>query len=163
MRRVLSLLPVLVLALSLFSCATVTRGTHEDISINSSPAGANATLTCTKGETKSGVTPLTITMRRSAGECSLKISKEGYAEETVPIEEGMNGRFWGNFGFLPLVPFGVVSYAGGLGYSQPNNTRRQQGSLMIAGGLVPWIVDLGSGALHEHAPHRVDLVLKPKN
>jgi hypothetical protein len=163
MRRVLSLLPVLVLALSLLSCATVARGTHEEIAVHSSPAGASATLTCTKGETKSGVTPLTISIRRNAGECTLNVSKEGFADATMHIEQGMNGRFWANFGFLPLVPIGVVTYEGGLGYSQPNNTRRQQGELMIVGGLLPWAVDYWSGAMHEHTPNRVDLVLKPKN
>jgi hypothetical protein len=163
MRRVLSLLPVLVVALSLLSCATMARGTHEDISVNSSPSGANATLTCSKGETKSGVTPLAISIRRNAGECSLKVSKEGFAEETVAVEQGMNGRFWANFGFLPLVPIGVVTYAGGLGYSQPDNQGRQMGSAMVVAGLVPWAVDYWSGAMHEHSPTRVDLVLKPKN
>jgi hypothetical protein len=163
MRRVLTLLPVLVLALSLFSCGTMARGTHEDISINSSPAGARATLTCTKGATQSGVTPLTITIRRNAGECSLKVSKEGFAEETVAIEEGVNGTIFRNFGFLPLVPIGYVTYAGGLGYSQPDNQGRQMGSAIMVAGLVPWAVDYWSGAMHEHTPNRVDLVLKPKN
>jgi len=162
MCRLLALLPVLV-ASTLVSCATMAGGKFENIAVSSSPAGADATLTCTKGETRRGVTPETFTIRRNAGECSLKVSREGFAEETVAVAQGINGAYWRDFGFIGLVPIGAVTYSGGLVFSQPSNQGRQQGTAMMIAGVLPFAVDYWTGAMHEHQPHQVDLVLKPKN
>ena len=73
-RRSLVLLPIF----TLISCATIVSGTHENIAVNSSPAGARAALRCPRGELQEGVTPVTMSIRRNVGDCNLTVSKEGF-------------------------------------------------------------------------------------
>lgn len=50
-----------VLAVCLTSCATITRGTHDKLAVQSEPAGADVKLS--SGET--GVTPVTFRKKRT--------------------------------------------------------------------------------------------------
>src|SRR4051794_17035570 len=91
------------------ACATVTTGTHETINVESNPPSADATLKCDRGDVQHGVTPRTFTIRRNAGSCTLALDKEGFESGHVILEEGINGRYWANFAFTPLVPVGLFA------------------------------------------------------
>ena len=80
-------------ALFLSGCATITRGTTEQLSIQSVPTGATVRLS--NGFT--GVTPATFTVPRK-GDIFLTVSKEGYVPVEVTLYSKLSGR--GTAGFL---------------------------------------------------------------
>ena len=63
------------------SCATITRGVHEKLYVESQPAGANVLLST--GE--KGVTPTKFVKSRRDG-FSVTVSKPGYKARTVKVE-----------------------------------------------------------------------------
>jgi hypothetical protein len=152
MSRVLSLLCLITLC----SCATATTGTREAIIVNSSPAGADANLTCNGQPSGFGVTPTTITIRRNAGDCVLKVSKAGFEELTIPIEQGINPAYWQNMIFSPLAPAGAFVAFGG------SNQDKLTGLGMIGVTAAAISTDFITGAVHAHKPNKIDAVLKPK-
>lgn len=153
MFRVLSLLSLVALC----SCATMTTGTREGIVVNSTPAGADATLTCEGQPAGFGVTPTTITIRRNAGDCVLKVAKAGFEERTFPIVQGVNPAYWSNMVFSPLAPGGAFVAA----FSN-DNQGRLVGLGLVGVAAVAISTDFITGAVHAHKPGRVDAVLKPK-
>jgi PEGA domain len=76
-------LPVLCLT----SCATITRGVHEKLSVTSDPAGANVKLST--GET--GVTPAKFVKMRRTEPFTVTVSKPGYIPQTVKVESKLGG------------------------------------------------------------------------
>lgn len=134
-------------------------GTQENIDVRSSPSGAGVTLRCADGTERTGTTPATLTMPRKARNCSVRVAMEGFAEETVKLEDELNGKIWGNFATTPLAPIGVVGFTG-LFFSEPDAQSRIWGaaSLLTAGAV--WIVDVHTGAAYEHVPHVIDVALK---
>ena len=62
-------------------CASVTRGTTENISISSTPAGAEATITGLEVPTAC-VTPCAIVAKRNA-DIAVTFQKQGYEPQTV--------------------------------------------------------------------------------
>ena len=153
MSRVLSLLCLIALC----SCATATGGTKEAIVVNSSPAGADAKLVCDGQPSGYGVTPTTITIRRNAGDCVLKVSRADFEELTIQIEQGVNPAYWQNMVFSPLAPIGTVFFF--LGNSRENRT----GAVLIGVTAVAVSTDFITGAVHQHKPNKVDAVLKPRS
>lgn len=140
----------------LISCATITTGTHESIVISSSPSAANATLVCNSKPAGGGPTPLTITIRRNAGDCNLRIAKDGFEEATVSIEQGVNPAYWTNMVFTPLGPGGSYLLVEG------NSGEKVIGLAALGTGFVLLATDFWTGAVHAHRPSRIDVVLKPK-
>lgn len=152
----LALLPLLVL----ISCATVGSGRDENIQVNSTPSGADALLTCAHGVPVSGVTPAVLRIRRNSGACELKITKEGFEEQRTPLVSGINGAFWGNFGFSEMLPIGALGVMIGSDDDKPATVAA--GAAMVLTSVAVFIVDYRSGAMREHEPNRVDAVLKPR-
>ncbi len=74
---------IVALAAALGGCASVTRGTTENISIASTPSGAEATVSGLDVPTTC-VTPCSIVAKRSA-DISVTLSKAGYRTETVTL------------------------------------------------------------------------------
>ena len=73
-------------ALALGGCATVTRGTEEQILVNSDPPGAQA-------QTSLGlqcITPCTLNVQRK-NEFTVTIGKPGYEPQTIPVLTRMAG------------------------------------------------------------------------
>src|SRR5688572_8705355 len=92
-------LPALLLALS--GCATIVRGTSQNITFASTPPGAAIKI----GEAQYGVTPATVKIprRRDTG---ITLEAPGYPPVTRPLNRKVNPWFWGNFlsfGFLGLL------------------------------------------------------------
>ena len=79
----LAILPVLFLT----SCATITRGVHEKLSVTSDPPGANVTLST--GE--KGVTPAKFVKQRRTDPFIVTVSKPGFISQTVKVESKFGG------------------------------------------------------------------------
>ena len=152
MRRLALLLSLLTLA----SCATITTGITEAIAIGSSPSGATATLVCNGTTAGSGVTPTTITIRRNAGDCNVRLSKDGFEDSTMLLEQGVNPAYWTNMSFSPLAPLGT--YVLWLGTSR----EKTQGAAILGAAAVIFATDFWTGAVHAHRPIKIDVSLKPK-
>ncbi len=73
--------------LGLTSCATITRGVHDKLSVLSDPPGADVRLST--GE--HGVTPAKFVKSRKGENFIVTISKPGYAPQTVRVESKFSG------------------------------------------------------------------------
>ena len=69
------------------SCATITRGVHDKLSVTSDPSGAEVRLST--GER--GVTPVKFVKERKTDPFSVTVSKPGYAPQTVKVESKFGG------------------------------------------------------------------------
>ncbi len=76
------LLPVLFT-----SCATITRGVHDKLSVTSEPSGANVALST--GE--KGVTPATFVKMRRTDPFLVTVSKPGFVPQTVTVQSKIGG------------------------------------------------------------------------
>jgi hypothetical protein len=96
--------PLLLLVLGVLltsGCATVTRGTTEQLQIQSDPSGATVRLS--NGFT--GITPATFTIPRK-GDLVVTLTKEGYDPVDIPVTTGLAGA--GTAGFLGNVLIGGI-------------------------------------------------------
>ncbi len=69
------------------SCATITRGVHDKLTVTSDPSGANVVLST--GER--GVTPTKFVKERRTEAFTVTVSKPGYASQTVKVESKFGG------------------------------------------------------------------------
>src|SRR5438270_9834316 len=69
------------------SCATITRGVHDKLTVTSDPPGANVVLST--GER--GVTPTKFVKERRTEPFTLTVSKSGYIPQTVKVESKFGG------------------------------------------------------------------------
>ena len=80
--------PLLFLPLLLFtSCATITRGVHDKLTVTSDPSGASVVLST--GER--GVTPAKFVKPRRTEPFTVTVSKSGYLPQTIKIESKFGG------------------------------------------------------------------------
>jgi PEGA domain len=117
------LLGVLALAgLGLGGCATVTRGVHEALVVESEPSGASVKLST--GDV--GTTPTSFRIRRR-GALDVTISKEGY--EVVHVHVATQIAGWGAAGMAGnvlvggVIGVGVDAFSGGTLEHKPNPIR----------------------------------------
>ncbi|HYK04315.1 MAG TPA: hypothetical protein VE974_21370 [Thermoanaerobaculia bacterium] len=154
MVRAIAFLPLL----TLISCATMVSGKNESIQVRSSPAGATADLICSDGTTRAGVTPMTMVIPRKSGACSLTLRKDGHTAQTLALAPSINGKFWGNFATVPLVPLGIVGL-NGLFYTEPDAQSRTWGAAALITAGAVWAIDYWTGAYREHEPSVIDVTL----
>jgi hypothetical protein len=88
-------------ALFLTGCATITRGTSEQLMIQSEPSGATVRLS--NGFT--GVTPAIFTVPRK-GDVIVKVTKEGYEDAELILKSQLSGK--GTAGFVGNVLIGGI-------------------------------------------------------
>ncbi|HEX4639668.1 MAG TPA: PEGA domain-containing protein [Chthoniobacterales bacterium] len=69
------------------SCATITRGVHDKLTVTSDPPGANVTLST--GE--KGVTPTKFVKERRTEPFTVTVTKPGYVSQTVKVESKFGG------------------------------------------------------------------------
>ena len=110
------------IALSCAGCASVTRGTTENISISSTPAGATAEITGLDVPTAC-VTPCVVQAKRSA-DITVTVNKEGYEPQIIPLTKevpptGAAG-FAGNVLLGGVVGMGVDAVTGAALDHKPN-------------------------------------------
>jgi hypothetical protein len=103
-------------------CASVTRGTTENISISSTPAGATAEVTGLDIPTAC-VTPCVVQAKRNA-DITVTVSKEGYEPRVIPLTKEVPGTgaagFAGNLLLGGLVGMGVDAATGAALDHKPN-------------------------------------------
>ncbi len=103
-------------------CASVTRGTTENLNIVSTPPGAEATVSGLDNPT-SCVTPCTVVIKRSA-DVTVSFAKEGYEPEIVPLTKevapGGAAGFAGNLLAGGVVGMGVDAVTGAATDHKPN-------------------------------------------
>jgi PEGA domain len=116
------ILGVAALAVALSGCASITRGTTENISIASSPSGAEATITGLEVSTAC-VTPCAIIAKRNA-DIAVTFAKEGYEPQTVQLTTEVPGTgaagFAGNLLAGGLIGMGVDAATGAATDHKPN-------------------------------------------
>jgi hypothetical protein len=100
-------------------CASVTRGTTENISISSTPAGATAEITGLEIPTTC-VTPCVVQAKRNA-DITVTVNKEGYEPQIIPLTKEIPGT--GAAGFA-----GNVLLGGLVGMGGRRRHRRRNGS-----------------------------------
>jgi hypothetical protein len=116
------LLLAAALALPCVGCASVTRGTTENISISTTPSGATADITGLDIPTAC-VTPCVVQAKRNA-EITVTINKEGYEPQTIPLTKEVPATgaagFAGNVLLGGVVGMGVDAVTGAALDHKPN-------------------------------------------
>lgn len=74
-----------------YGCATILKGSDQEITVNSNVPGAQVLL----NGNAIGVTPLTTTVPKGQNS-SLVVRKEGYQAQTILMQTQITGAFWGN-------------------------------------------------------------------
>jgi hypothetical protein len=115
-------LGIVALAAALGGCASVTRGTSENISIASTPSGAEATITGLDVPTAC-LTPCVVQAKRNA-DITVTVAKEGYEPQIVPLIKEIPGTgaagFAGNLLLGGVVGMGVDAATGAALDHKPN-------------------------------------------
>lgn len=113
---------IVALAAALGGCASVTRGTTENISIASTPAGAEATISGLDVPTAC-ITPCAIVAKRNA-DISISFAKPGFETEVVTLTKEVPATgaagFAGNIVAGGLVGMGVDAVTGAAQDHKPN-------------------------------------------
>lgn len=116
------LLLAAAIALPCVGCASVTRGTTENISIATTPSGATADISGLEAPTAC-VTPCVIQAKRNA-DITVTINKEGYQSQVIPLTKEIPGSgaagFAGNILAGGLIGMGVDAATGAALDHKPN-------------------------------------------
>jgi len=119
---IIRLVLAVAIAAPCVGCASVTRGTTENISISSTPAGATADITGLDIPTAC-VTPCVVQAKRNA-DITVTVSKEGYEPQIIPLTKEIPGSgaagFAGNVLLGGLVGMGVDAATGAALDHKPN-------------------------------------------
>lgn len=149
---------LLLIGCFLSSCATITRGRDEVISVESNPSGANATISCAGNISASGTTPAHLTIPRKAEGCHVNIAKSGMKMTEINLDHGVNFSYWMNFVVVGGVP---LSFAMGLNGDPPNTTTRVWLGVGLLG-AAGFVIDRATGAMYDHNPHVINVTLQPE-
>jgi hypothetical protein len=113
---------IVVLCAALAGCASVTRGTTENLSISSTPSGAQADIAGLDVPTAC-VTPCAVLVKRNA-DITITVNKEGYESQVIPLTKEVPGTgavgFAGNILAGGLVGMGVDAVTGAAQDHKPN-------------------------------------------
>ena len=105
--------------LALSGCATITRGTTDQVQVVSEPSGAN--VRSSMGQTC--ITPCTLQVSRK-DEFTLTVSKAGFTDESVPVKTQVAGSgaagFAGNVLVGGIIGMGADAYTGATLEHVPN-------------------------------------------
>ncbi|MCG2630126.1 PEGA domain-containing protein [Bradyrhizobium sp. WYCCWR 13023] len=113
---------IMALSVMLGGCASVTRGTTENISISSTPSGVEAVVSGLEVPTTC-MTPCSVVVKRNA-DVSITFQKEGYEPQIVPlsrdIQTGGAAGFAGNLLLGGAIGMGVDAATGAATDHKPN-------------------------------------------
>ncbi|GGY64282.1 PEGA domain-containing protein [Pseudoduganella sp. SL102] len=116
-----------LLAVTLSGCASIMNGSTQPISIRSVPEGASVSVTNRAGEKiHSGLTPVTLTLKRGAGyfkseSYKVVVTKEGFSDRELTLNSNVNGWYIANIVFGGLIGMVGVDPATGAMYSFPES------------------------------------------
>ena len=106
-------------------CSSIVSKSEYSVAVNSTPDGANFTITNRAGQkVHSGVTPSSITLKSSAGyfkgeTYTIALNKEG-AQKTYTLNSTVDGWYWGNILFGGVIGMLIVDPATGAMYNLPD-------------------------------------------
>lgn len=113
---------IVALSVMLGGCASVTRGTTENISIASTPSGVEAVVSGLEVPTTC-TTPCAVVVKRNA-DISITFQKEGYEPQIVPLSRDIPGSgaagFAGNLLLGGVIGMGVDAATGAATDHKPN-------------------------------------------
>ena len=113
---------IAALGVMLGGCASVTRGTTENISISSTPSGVEAVISGLEVPTTC-TTPCAVVVKRNA-DVAITFQKEGYETQIVPlsrdIQTGGAAGFAGNLLLGGAIGMGVDAATGAATDHKPN-------------------------------------------
>lgn len=151
---------LLLIGCLLTSCATITRGRDETITVDSNPPGANATITCAGNVSATGTTPARLVIPRNAQLCRVDVDKSGMQTQKIQLQRGTNGGYWMNFIYAAGIPIGAILAFGG------NDTQGAAGGVIAVGsvilGIGGFFVDHATGAMYDHDPNVIKVTLQPQ-
>lgn len=140
----------------LTGCATMGGRGAERIAVDSTPAGADVRIECNAVVIGRGVAPTSVMIPRTADNCVVAISREGYEPQRVALEKGFNRLYWGNIPTMAGLPLGLFAIALSGGTYGPANAAVALGALGGAG----LIIDSVTGAKYDHDPKKITVTLK---
>ena len=111
MKKLLSGYLAIVILCFQTGCASIVSGKEQDISIRSNPMGADVTI----DGMPVGKTPVTTEVKRKRRH-QIKVTKEGYIEETRVTKKGFNWWHMGNILIGGIIGI-IVDFATGAVYS----------------------------------------------
>ena len=123
MRRVLVILATIAL---ITGCASIVSKDDYPVTVNSTPEGANFTITNTAGSTvASGTTPEVVTLAAGNGyfkkeTYQIVVSKAGFADKTYTLYSTLDGWYWGNILLGGLIGMLIVDPITGAMYKLPD-------------------------------------------
>jgi hypothetical protein len=121
-RRTVVLLSLTGSLIALSGCATITRGTHEALVVESEPSGAQVRLS----NGLSGTTPTSFKISRK-GDVHVTIAKEGFETADINVTTQIAGAgaagMAGNVLVGGLIGAGVDAFSGGMLEHKPNRLR----------------------------------------
>jgi PEGA domain len=116
------ILGMAALCAALGGCASVTRGTTENLGITSTPPGAEAIISGLENPTTC-LTPCSVVVKRNA-DISVTVQKPGYEPQTIPLTREIQGTgaagFAGNVLAGGVVGMGVDAVTGAARDHKPN-------------------------------------------
>ncbi len=121
------LIATLSISLLLPSCASIVSGSKQNISFNSTPAGAIVWV----DNVNLGVTPVTAKLERSKKDQKVKIELQGYKPYELTLTRKTNGWIWGNILFGGIIGIIVDSSSGAMYRLTPDQIEAQ-----LANGVV---------------------------
>ncbi len=117
---------IAMLSAGLFAgCSSIVSKSDYPVTVNSSPDGAEFTITNKTGQKiESGVTPSTVTLKSSSGffqgeSYTIEVNKEGFTPKTYTITSSIDGWYFGNILLGGLIGMLIVDPATGAMFSLP--------------------------------------------
>ncbi len=114
---------VSTLALMLGGCAAIVSGSHQEVTVNTTPAGADCSLD------RDGISvgriqgaPAATTIEKTKADLKIVCNKEGYQEATYIEKSGLDGWVFGNILIGGLIGLGIDMASGSWNkYDSPVN------------------------------------------
>lgn len=121
MKKIIIVLPLIVMIFSITGCATITEGTSQNVSVETSPVtGATCSLQNNDGKWFVNDTPGSVVVHRSSQPIFVSCKKNGYPKASESIQSSTKGMTAGNIVFGGIIG-GGVDVADGAAFRYPND------------------------------------------
>ncbi|MEI7504401.1 MAG: hypothetical protein WCJ61_14070 [Paludibacter sp.] len=127
MKRILKTVPFIAIIFIFTSCASIVSSGSWPLTVKSNPVGAKLEISNRHGiSIFNGQTPATILLKSGSGYFTsesyvVKLTLDGYAEKTIPVNCTLNGWYLGNIIFGGLIGILIVDPATGAMYRLETN------------------------------------------
>ena len=128
-QRLIGTIALIGISVMLSGCATISHGSTEKVTIDSTPRGADVLVDSNQHFT----TPVTVYLDRSDPH-TLVFDKAGYQEDHEALTSSGTGSFWGNSGLAGL---GLVGILAGYAVDKSSGLSNELSSNNVKVTLVP--------------------------